>query len=241
MENFYKLFQGAHKIAFSMGLIIIAIGVAGSSVLIAYHAIKNNPINAPVRLITEDEATVNGLNQILTKKKYDSLVKTIERKENDKNDNYKNDISRACVRLQESLNNCIHVTYWKVHNNGQPIDIESKAYFMVMLSSSDNLELDYKKDQELPEGYFNFAKEVVSRPLYLVDDVRTNGAIYYDADTKSRLELMGTVSMMGASVKRTKYEWLIVTFSFSKIYPESFNPNLKITLLDFRRYVQKRL
>ncbi|WP_026755046.1 hypothetical protein [Sediminibacter sp. Hel_I_10] len=151
------------------------------------------------------------------------------------------EIKEECLRLKYQIPNCNHVTYWKLHNQGEIIreGDTDRPYFLVMISSSRDIEFDYQESTKLHGGYFYLAKMVKNNEYAAIDDVTKWPMINY-GDSKERMRMLGTKSLAWSCVKYSSKEWYFVSFSFDKplTNDESFNA-LKL-VQDFKRFVKRR-
>jgi len=166
----------------------------------------------------------------------------LQRKDKMNNGTYRDEINKQCANIQRDLKDCVRVDYWKVDNDGEPIYNDQSAYFLTIISSSNDFQFDFRNKKEIPRGYFWFANEILSKQIHVEGDVENNGSIVYDPETRDFLRFYETKSLVGAVVKSDRYEWYFVTYSFKDLIVEGSAREvfLKQHIRDFRRFVQKR-
>lgn len=194
----------------------------------------------PVPDLTNQQKDKIAVQNVDIDKRKDSIIARYKRLENIDQGVYRDEINKECVRIQQRLKYCTRVDFWKIRSNWQEDTKKYRPLSMVLISSSDNFQFDYKYEKEVPDGYYYFATKILSDDIYLVEDVTNNGHIYYDPKTASFFKTYSTKAVMGGLVTGNATEWYVVTFSFSEINPMTYNNNLGSNLRNFRRFVQKR-
>jgi len=189
----------------------------------------------PIKKIDRDEGAIILENEDMLKQMRDSIA---EAKANRVLENNK-EISRESILIKTRLNYCNSVSYWKVHNNGEPIEPDKRPFVVVLISSSADIEFDYKDSNPIEGGYYYFAKQMLEQGSMSYPNVTMMNSVY-QGKTRKIMDQNRTVSIMGATVKHSPLEWYFVSFSFSKPSSECNNPNDSRELNDFRRFVQKR-
>ena len=199
----------------------------------------NEPVNVPIKVLSEKEQDIKIMNEKMFKVKWDSVLVSNANLKMENSINNRSEIKAECRIIKERLNHCNYVSYWMIHNNGEPIDVNGEAWFLVLLSSSENISYDYRKSQKLPSGYFELAKITIKEGVSNYSNVMAMPLIA-SGTTRQRMNNLGTKSIMTATVSESFTEWYFVTFSFSKTSPDDYNTDLRLELSDFRRYVEKR-
>lgn len=230
----------------SAKVFILFILVFFSCFMIAIIVLKDDlrelikdPVNVPIKKLSEKEQDIKIINEKVFKVKWDSVLKSQANLKMQKSIENKSSIGAECRIIQERLNYCNYVTYWKVHNNREPIDVNKDALSIVLLSSSEDIMYDYRKSQKLPNGYFYLAKQTIENDMMTYTNVMNMAPIAY-GKTRVLMNQLDTKAIMMATVSQSFTEWYFVTFSFSKTSPDDYNTDLRLELSDFRRFVQKR-
>jgi hypothetical protein len=220
----------------SKTLVFLFVFVFAGFVIYALYVKKEDPVPT----LNEQQKNKKAIQDADVDIKKDSIIANYKRLEKIEKGEFREEISKECVRIQQRLKYCTRVDYWKVIVNYNHETRKVKPLFAVLISSSDDFQFDFKDEVILGDGYFYFAERIMSENTFMVDDVSENGHIYYNRWTKNFLERYSTKSLMGASVSGDREVWYLVSFSFSETYPKSFNNNLNRVLSDFRRFVKKR-
>ena len=233
-------FKGVPKWALTVSFLLLTIS---ATVFIMLKALGNIKIEeSPIKELTESQKTIKAKTDYDIAQKLDSITKKNHEANLARLRQNKDDIKEECIRLKYEMYRCNHVTYWKIHNNGNIIEEgdTDRPYFMVLISSSRDIKFDFQESQKLHGGYFNFAKSVKNNGWYVVGDVAKFPSINY-GESRQLMSLHQTKSIFGSLVKKTPYEWYFVSFSFSRtIKPEESSEILQ-RLIDFDRFVKRRM
>lgn len=233
-DNETEITKGGSKLVRNILILSFAVSsFAGTGVMI-FKSLN------PVPELSQKQMEKKAIQDVDIELKKDSIIARYKMMEKIESGEYREEISKECVRIQQKLKYCTRVDYWKVtcdYNNEKGV---CEATFVVLISSSDNFKFDHRSTNKITGGYLYFANRTLNEDVCMIPDVISDGHLFYDPDTKRFLNRYSTKSLMGAKVSGNSKEWYLVTFSFSEINPETYNNNLLNTLIDFRRYVVKR-
>lgn len=196
-----------------------------------------NRVNNPTEEELEEAAKLQFKKDSIAKSKNDSLQVVLSQI----NMRHRDQIQFKTFQMERSLENCLAVNYWSVHNGGETLDVDGRWYLEVYISSRQANEEDFRDPPPIFPGFRWLAKEIESRGIFYVEDVR-NYPELYTGKAKEQLDIGGVKSFIGVFIKNDKgKERLYATIDFDVYDAMATNPAIFFEVANLKRYILQRI
>ncbi|EAR15450.1 hypothetical protein RB2501_14019 [Robiginitalea biformata HTCC2501] len=207
------------------------------------------------RPLSEEAARVQAENERRIAFINDSIRQEEEKRKAAAAFNARREIETHALNTKYSMEHCIGVNYYSIHNGGETITVDGKWELEVYLSTEPYLEVDFP-DNEDDGGDIRGPKNTIWRgwawlnnealqseiPVYIPDVSKFPGL--YVGRAKPYLEQAGIKSTVVMLVENQGTDFLFVSFNFDVINPHEVNGGIAMLsrkMYDFQRFVKERI
>lgn len=204
------------------------------------------------RPLTSAEAKVKAANERRIQEINDSIAKEKSAQQAAAAFQARQEMEIEAIRTKLSMEHCIGVNFYSIHNGGETIQVDGKWHLEVYLSTEPELETDfpdlqddspqiYPRISNMFRGWAWLNNEALKNqvPIYIPDVSKFPGL--YNNRAKSYLDASGIKSTMVMLVENRGNEFLFVSFNFDVVNPHELNPDWQSKIYHFRRFVRNRI
>lgn len=189
--------------------------------------------------LSKEQLDLEVENKLRFERALDSVKKANAAKEAITAERNRKEILSLFIRTKYTMPNVESVSYWSMHNGGDNLDVESRRYLEVFISSDDEIENRWSKPKPIPSGVHWLTQESINKPYFLVNSVSAEHRLY-KGQTKMLLNRRGVKSVIVLFIKNVGTDFYFISIDFDKENPLDYIPNLLNKALDLRDFVERK-
>lgn len=194
--------------------------------------VVTNAIPLVERVLTSKEKTIQkkAEEQQMVSRLLDSIAEEKGKEAVKETFNNMANIYHEMGRIQRLLPRSSSIVIYSTHDSGG-IPRSGSPLHVTVLYEANNKDLPFAKEywqsRAMPEGYFQFARNIYERGEFYMEDVANYPGIY-NRETKEDMDYNGTKSVYGKLIKSTPTSVYYLAIGYSQTNPiETFSPNLR--------------
>jgi len=190
-------------------------------------------------LLTKQQLDIQVKNRLQIERALDSVKVLNATKEAEIAEKNRKDILTLFIRTKYQLPHVETLSYWSMHNGGETMNVESRRYLEVYISSDDEVENRWRKPEPIPRGVQWLSLEALNKPYFLIKDV-SNADDLYKGETKILLNQRGVKSVLVLFIKNVGTDFYYVSIDFSVPKPTTYIPDIISKGMEIKRFVQRK-